>query len=221
MAQRWVERTGNPIISSLDSSVLSPSYRAGLIRKDAIEKMEQLEEETGSDSVAFELLGPPRLTKLLYEIYLMKRLYGSIDKVLEVDSDEIAAAMEKAILDDGQLRRTILSVGTPILFPDGRTWLRGPDISVPTFEGTPVLAVTPENVEKWTSQGWLDLRASNIRHWKERLSALRSDMSRETQEDFSSYYYRNRRFLGATERMDIGIIVNWVLEYEDKGYRIK
>ncbi len=32
--------TGNDIISSLDSSVLSPSYRAGLIRKDAIEKME-------------------------------------------------------------------------------------------------------------------------------------------------------------------------------------
>ena len=56
--------TGNDIISSMDSSVLAPSYRAGVIRKDALEKMEALQEETGTDSVAFELLGPPRLTKL-------------------------------------------------------------------------------------------------------------------------------------------------------------
>jgi len=43
----------------------------------------------------------------------------------------------------------------------------------------------------------------------------------EPEDDYSSYYYRNRRFLDAKERMDIGAIVNWVLEYEDKGYRIK
>jgi hypothetical protein len=104
---------------------------------------------------------------------------------------------------------------------DGHTFLRGPDISVPNFEGRTVLDITPENVEKWTSGGWLDLRKSNILIWQERLESLGDDMEKETKQDFSSYYFRNRRFLGATQRMDIGIIVNWVLEYEDKGYRIK
>ena len=213
--------TGNDIISSLDSSVLIPSYRAGLIRKDAIEQMEALEEETGKDSVAFELLGPPRLTKLLYEIYILKRLKGSIDNVLAADADTLSEQMEAEIQGNQELRSTILSVGTPILFRDGKTFLRGPDMSEPNFEGKTVLEITAENVEKWTSAGWLDLRVENVKKWQERLQSLKDDMAKKTERDFSSYYFRNRRFLGGTQRMDIGIIVNWVLEYEDKGYRIK
>ena len=213
--------TGNDIISSLDSSVLLPSYRAGLIRKDALEQMEVLQEETGKDSVAFELLGPPRLTKLLYEVYLLKRLKGNISEVIDADSEELTVLMEKEILENQELRSTILSVGTPILLKDGKTFLRGPEISVPNFEGRTVLEVTDENIEKWASTGWVDLRTSNIQKWQERLAALGQDMAKETKQDFSSYYFRNRRFLGGTERMDIGIIVNWILEYEDKGYRIK
>ncbi|MCF7823959.1 MAG: short-chain dehydrogenase [Candidatus Marinimicrobia bacterium] len=213
--------TGNDIISSLDSSVLLPSYRAGLIRKDAIEQMETLEKQTGKDSVAFELLGPPRLTKLLYEVYILKRLKGNINAVLEADPEELSTLMENEILGNQELRSTILSVGTPILLKNGLTFLRGPEISVPNFEGRTVLEVNHGNVEKWTNTGWLDLRASNVKKWQERLSALSADMSKETKQDFSSYYFRNRRFLGGTQRMDIGIIVNWVLEYEDKGYRIK
>jgi len=213
--------TGNDIISSLDGSVLSPSYRAGLIRKDALEKMETLEEEVGKDSVAFELLGPPRLTKLLYEVYILKRLKGNISDVLKADPEELAGQMEAEILENKELRTTILSVGTPVLLKDGVTFLRGPDMSVPNFEGRTVLDINPVNVDKWTNDGWLDLRVQNIKKWQERLSALEDDMEKETKQDYSSYYFRNRRFLGATQRMDIGIIVNWVLEYEDKGYRIK
>jgi len=213
--------TGTDIISSLDSSVLLPSYRAGLIRKDALKKMEALEKETGKDSVAFELLGPPRLTKLLYEVYILKQLKGSIKKVLNSDAEELATSMEKEILENQELRSTILSVGTPILLKDGKTFLRGPDISEPNFEGRTVLEINADNIEKWTSGGWLDLRVTNVKKWQERLADLNADMEKETQQDYSSYYFRNRRFLGATKRMDIGVIVNWVLEYEDKGYRIK
>ncbi|NQV30774.1 MAG: short-chain dehydrogenase [Candidatus Marinimicrobia bacterium] len=213
--------TGNDIIASLDSSVLAPSYRAGLIRKDALEKMEALEEETGKDSVAFELLGPPRLTKLLYEIYMLKRLKGNIKAVLAANPEELAKQMEHEILENQELRSTILSVGTPILLVDGKTFLRGPDISEPNFEGRTVLKINADNIEKWTNGGWLDLRTSNVVKWQQRLSALGVDMEKETKQDYSSYYFRNRRFLGGTQRMDIGIIVNWVLENEDKGYRIK
>ncbi|MEA3287310.1 MAG: short-chain dehydrogenase [Candidatus Marinimicrobia bacterium] len=213
--------TGNDIISSLDGSVLAPSYRAGVIRKDALEKMKALEEETGKDSVAFELLGPPRLTKLLYEVYLLKRLKGTIKAVIEADPVELAAQMEREIQENQELRATILSVGTPILLVDGKTFLRGPDMSVPNFEGRTVLDINAENINKWTSDGWLDLRVANMEKWQQRLVDLHADMEKETKQDYSSYYFRNRRFLGGTRRMDIGLIVNWILEYEDMGYRIK
>lgn len=213
--------TGTDIIGALDSAVLAPSYRAGLIRKNAIERMNKLQAETGSDSVAFELLGPPRLTKLLYEIYMLKRLCNSISEVLATPAVKLAAMMEELILTDDELRATIISVGTPILLSDGKTYLRGPSISVPVFEGQPVLTVNDVNIEKWTSQGWLDLRDSNLEFWQKRLHCLLDDQALEPEDDYSSYYYRNRRFLDAKERMDIGAIVNWVLEVEDKGYRIK
>lgn len=213
--------TGTDIIGALDSAVLAPSYRAGLIRKNAIERMNKLQAETGSDSVAFELLGPPRLTKLLYEIYMLKRLCNSINEVLETSAEKLAGMMEELILTDDELRATIISVGTPILLSDGKTYLRGPSISVPVFEGQPIQTVNPTNIEKWTSQGWLDLRVSNVEFWQKRLKCLLDDQALETEDDYSSYYYRNRRFIDAKERMDIGVIVNWVLEYEDKGYRIK
>ncbi len=213
--------TGNDIISSMDGAVLAPSYRAGVIRKDALEQMEALQEETGTDSVAFELLGPPRLTKLLYEVYILKRLKSNIESVIAADAEQLAHDMESEVLKNQELRSTILSVGTPILLNDGVTFLRGPDMSEPNFEGKTVLDVNASNIDKWTSSGWLDLRVSNIRKWQERFKALKLDMKKETKQDYSSYYFRNRRFLGGTQRMDIGLIVNWVLEYEDMGYRIK
>jgi NAD(P)-dependent dehydrogenase (short-subunit alcohol dehydrogenase family) len=213
--------TGNDIIAALDGAVMSPSYRAGLIRKDAMDKMARLQEETGKDSVAFELLGPPRLTKLLYEIYLLKRLRGSLDKVIASEPKVLSAEMEALLLEDKSLRSGILSVGTPILLKDGMNFLRGPEISVPNFEGKPVLPVNAKNVGKWTAQGWLDLREENMVIWQNRLSKLLEDMQSETEKDYSSTYYRNRRFQAGERKMDIGVIVNWILEYEDLGYRIK
>ena len=151
----------------------------------------------------------------------MKRLKSNLEAVISADAEQLAIEMEHELLENQELRSTILSVGTPILLNDGVTFLRGPDMSEPNFEGRTVLDVTPENIDKWTSSGWVDLRASNIKHWQERLAALKLDMEKETKQDYSSYYFRNRRFLGGTQRMDIGLIVNWVLEYEDMGYRIK
>jgi len=152
---------------------------------------------------------------------MLKRLKGNIKAVLAANPEELAKQMEHEILENQELRSTILSVGTPILLVDGKTFLRGPDISEPNFEGRTVLKINADNIEKWTNGGWLDLRTSNVVKWQQRLSALGVDMEKETKQDYSSYYFRNRRFLGGTQRMDIGIIVNWVLENEDKGYRIK
>ncbi len=213
--------TGHDIMAALDAAVLPPSYRGGLLRYAALQKMRQLEKEKDCDSVAFELLGPPRLTKLLYEAYMLKRLKGSLEAVIKARPSDLTREMEELILKDSALRSTILSVGTPILLSDGKNLLRGPDISIPNFEGRPVLEVTPENIDRWTAQGWLDLRRENMVTWQERFKRMQEMMSSETRMDYSSSYYRNRRFLAAVEEMDIGAVVNWVLEFEDKGYRIK
>ena len=55
--------TGHDVINALDNAVMGPTYRAGLMRHWALEKLRALEKEKGVRSVAFENLGPPRLSQ--------------------------------------------------------------------------------------------------------------------------------------------------------------
>ena len=65
--------TGHDVIGALDGASSGPTYRAGFLREAALNRLHQLEQEHKVESVAFELLGPPRLSKLLFEAHLLKR----------------------------------------------------------------------------------------------------------------------------------------------------
>ena len=67
--------TGRDVINALDNAVMGPTYRAGLMRHWALEKLRALEKEKGARSVAFENLGPPRLSKLLFEADLLAEAF--------------------------------------------------------------------------------------------------------------------------------------------------
>ena len=92
--------------------------------------MKKLEKDHNVQSIAFEMLGPPRLSKLLYEAHLLKIICGSMHKALHTSaktlSDEITARISK----DVRLRSEIISIGIPILMPDGKTLLRGHEIKI-------------------------------------------------------------------------------------------
>jgi hypothetical protein len=57
--------TGLDIVAALDGSIMGPTYRGGALRSVALRKLRALEAEHGK-SIAFEMLGPPRLSKLLF-----------------------------------------------------------------------------------------------------------------------------------------------------------
>src|SRR2546422_4057852 len=59
--------TGRDVVAALDAATAGPTYRAGMLRASALARLRSLEQETGSRAVAYEMLGPPRLTKLLWE----------------------------------------------------------------------------------------------------------------------------------------------------------
>src|SRR5690606_22838525 len=70
--------TGRNIVSALDAATYGPTYRAGVLREVAIERMESLEQQHSLRAVAYEMLGPPRLSKLLFEAELLARLYPDL-----------------------------------------------------------------------------------------------------------------------------------------------
>ncbi len=215
--------TGQDVLSALDSAVLNPSYKAGLVRAAAMNDLKEAESEAPLPSVALGRLGPPELSKLLFEAQLLKECFGSIGAVLEDGerrrsptevSERLAAHLERSTV-----RHTAPSIGIPILAPDGRTLLRGPRINVPELTGhrDTVSLDDPADVERWAQKGWIDLRPANTAVWLERLAKMRQ--ARAELRDAGSAAASIRTYIG--DHFEIGEVVAWIFNNEMGGHRMK
>ena len=199
--------TGRDIIAALDGAATGPSYRAGLLREAALTRLRQLENEHG-EAVAFEILGPPRLSKLLYEADLLRRVCKTTQTVLDTAADALAGMLEQEVLTNAALRRRIISIGIPILLSDGKRLLRGPVMK-----------------SRDAHYGWVDLTVTNMDTWRNRLMAVREAVGAELNGDTSSHHDRqftaSRAWRLDQEVFDIGEIVAWIFATEDEGKRKK
>jgi hypothetical protein len=210
--------TGHDIINALDNAVLGPTYRAGLMRHWALERMEELERQGDTRSVAFEMLGPPRNSKLLYEAHLLREAFGTMTAVRESTPAEVAETLDRLLQDQPRLASEALAVGIPILLRSGAL-LRGPSVIVPA--DTCDVEVTPERLAAWVDDGWIDLREGNCETWIARFEKIHEDTLAMPEEDSSSRYMRNRRFWHEAKAIQPGKIVGWILSVEEEGDRIK
>ena len=198
--------TGEEIVAALDSAVIGPSYRGGFLRQAAINRMEQLEGDHG-EAIAFEILGPPRLSKLLFEASLLKQGGITITQILTQEPDALAGQLEHQVLSDREMRTRMISVGIPILLSDGARLLRGPIIK-----------------SSDAHHGWVDLTPDNCAVWQARLKAVQAAMQCEAQADTSSHYDRNfsaSRQWHTEDTFDPGEVVAWIFNTEEAGARGK
>jgi hypothetical protein len=199
--------TGKDIVAALDGASMGPTYRGGYLRSVAVEGLKALEEERGLRSIAFEMLGPPRLTKLLYEAYLLGRLCPSVRSLAEAKPENLSREAERLLRErEPALRRLILSVGLPILLPDGRSLLRGKTVVVPPDGRGADIA----------PRGWVDLRVANMEHWVRRAGRIAA-VPRDTRTGSSA------RWTAADPDAPIEPprMAVWIFEEEDGGFRVK
>jgi hypothetical protein len=213
--------TGRDVLNALDASTLGPTYRGGWLKHFAVDKIKKLEKEHDVNSVAFELLGPPRLSKLLYEAHLLKRAVGSYQKVLDTPAEQLAEMCQKVVIEDKEFRAQMLSIGLVILLNDGKKYLRGKEVKIPVNMGDNELEMTEENINSWCKEGWVDLRPSNFVSWQERITNIMEQTKSYPQDDTSSRYAFNMDYWENFETIDEGKIIGWVFEHEDKGWRFK
>lgn len=213
--------SGHDIIQALDSSALEPTYRGGFMRDGAVRKLAALEKEHGTDSIAFEMLGPPRLSKLLYEAYLLKIVAGSPKAVIGTVPGDLSQAMEAILKTNRKLRAEMLSIGLAVLLPDGKKYLRGRDVKIPPFRGDTELPLTPENIDHWCEEGWIDLRSANIEAWQERFRRIMAETDKIDVDDTSSRYIFNREYWDNFDAIVPGKIIAWIFSVEDEGARLK
>lgn len=213
--------TGHDIINALDNATLSPTYRAGYLFQSALKHIDALEKLHDVDSVAFEMLGPPRLSKLLYEAYLLKLGFKDMLKVMRTDPAAISKAVAERVRTDAAVRSHIISIGIPILLADGKGLLRGPEMKIPPFHGESHVKITPGKIDLWAHDGWVDLRKSNMQRWKTRFEHIHRMASEIAAGDTSSQHMYNAAYWDDFLNIEPGKLAGWIFSYEEKGMRKK
>jgi hypothetical protein len=213
--------TGRDILGALDASILAPTYRGGLLRQAALDRLQQIDREGAVPSVALGDLGPPQLSKYLFELYLMREAWPTIaGAVARLQAPDAGGALSAALDERPDLRDAIISVGIPILLPDGKSFFRGPEVKIPGYD--PAVGPrrpTAAEIDAYAQKGWVDLRAPSLRRWAERLRRI-VDSYRLAASGASEAISRESY---GRDDFRIGEIVAWVFanEPEFRGYRIK
>ena len=210
--------SGYDIVNALDAAVLGPTYRAGILRHWALERLNEMEREHGVHSVAFEMLGPPRNSKLLFEAHLLRLAFRNMEAVRQSTPEAVRDALDRLVREEPEVANCVVSVGVPILLDSGEV-IRGVKVIVPPdADGA---CVTPESLESWVRDGWVDLRLANCAKWIERFQKIQEEVSALPEGDSSSRFLRNRRFWHKVDVIQPGKVVGWILGTEEGGSRIK
>jgi hypothetical protein len=185
------ESTGFDIVASLNSVCLDSSYRGGVMRGNALEQLLHLEAAHGTESVAFEILGPPRLSKLLWEAYLIKQ-HGRLGALLAPVFDGAIAALEQrlalfeesfdaqalceqivsALANDEATRARIISIGIPICTPDLRL-VYGPSVALMrAYPDRTMNSIMRDAAQRayFLEHGAVVLMPGNLERWRTRIA---------------------------------------------------
>lgn len=218
--------TGRDVIAAIDGAITEPSYRAGALRHHACREMERLEaaflasDDDALPSIAVGHLGPPKLSKLLIEAWLLRAAAqsSSFDDLIAIEPAAMQRKVEAWLAENPRITSLIATIGIPILREkDGvESLTRGPrlNIPVPLPDGTPV-PLDEESKERYATSGWVDLRLRNFETWHGRLEKLRSLRPRIA--EFGSAAFDRAKYMD--EEFHPGDVVGWVLtnEIDDQG----
>jgi hypothetical protein len=212
--------TGRDVLSAIDGAITDPSYRAGILRDQAIRQMEQLERAASDEvlpSIAVGHLGPPKLSKLLIEAFLIREAAHTddIDIMLDLSAADLQRRVEAYLDENPRIVSLIVTVGIPLLRSKSRL-TRGPRINIPPPppDGSPV-HLDRDSVEHYALTGWVDLRRENFERWVERIKRLagsRPDIVAQGSAAFDLTKYSGDRFVP-------GDVVGWLLtnEVDEQG----
>ncbi|MFN3196698.1 MAG: polysaccharide biosynthesis protein [Chlorobiota bacterium] len=212
--------TGKDIIQGIDAFALGPTYRGGYLRNEAVKRLNHLESETGKKSVAFELLGPPRLSKLLHEANLIGQVESGVKNILNINTSELTRKVNNVIETNSELRSQILSIGLPILLDKGK-YLRGDFVKIPVQHNSNEIEFTQDNINQFCYDGWIDLREENLETWKNRLNKIVEQAESVPSDDTSSGPVYDEEYWNFFNSIEPGKIAGWIFEHEDNGWRFK
>ncbi len=214
--------TGKDVVGAIESALLGPSYRAGMMVREAIEYLENISKDSGFPSVAFEILGPPRLSKLLFESYILSQTFHTYDKLANSEPSEISARMWSYLVENERILNYITSIGLGVLSPNLELYYTE-NLKVPRI---PVENFRDKDLRLWAKEGWVDTTFENAKIWRNRaimiLKNIEEKRRRILKDRVSSVEDReglNPKDLRADLRIVPGYCASFIFIKEDKGIR--
>jgi hypothetical protein len=155
------------VVGAIDGAVMGSTYQAGCLREAAVRRLDGM----GASGACYGFLGP-RTSKLIFEADLLRHCFESMEEAVSLPPGQISEVMEKQIGEKEMLRIGPISIGIPILLADGqRVLFARRRVGDKNWEEKG-WTVTAENVEKFASQEWIDLRPQNMSRWQDRFRKI-------------------------------------------------
>jgi hypothetical protein len=134
--------------------------------------------------------------------------------------EAVRDALDRLVRENPEVANDVVSVSIPILLDSGEV-LRG--VKVIVLPDAKAEAVTPEKLETWGRDGWVDPRLASCARWVDRFQKIRDEIAAlpQEQEDSSSRFLRNRRFWHKVEVIQPGKVVGVDSGDGGRGSRIK
>jgi nucleoside-diphosphate-sugar epimerase len=141
--------TGHDVVSSLNRALIKPSYRAGVIREDLLAQARNLTAEKDIPSIAYGYLGPPIISKQLFEVALIIKS-NQKEELLRASGRKLLNNILAYLDDTESVLTEISALGLALQLPQN---VRCPVKAKPFKPGE-------------GNDIWIDLTSKNIKAWQ-------------------------------------------------------
>ncbi len=141
--------TGHNVVSSLNRALIKPSYKAGVIRENLLEKARHIMVEKDIPSIAYGYLGPLVISKKIFEVALILRS-NIIGKLIRASAREVVNNILDFLKGNKSILREIAALNLSIRLPKDVRYTR----ELKPFEA------------REENQIYIDLTEKNIKTWK-------------------------------------------------------
>lgn len=198
------------MLYEMDKASLGPTYAGCAMAEKSKNEIKELMDKHNVTSIATGNLGATS-AKDLYEIYLIKCVCETVDKLRNCNSDVIHKAICEYLNENPELVVEMVSLGLPVVKENKEIYI-GKYSLYPSVKDD--LTVTEEKLEHWINTAWVDVRIGAVDKWRNFIINAYEDAKK-----FSEYktFKLNRNISAIKDDYDVGEILAYYLNMKESG----
>ncbi len=198
------------MLYEMDKASLGPTYAGCAMAEKSKNEIKELMDKHNVTSIATGNLGATS-AKDLYELYLIKCVCETVDKLRNCNSELIHKSICEYLNDNPELVVEMVSLGLPVVKEDKEIYI-GKYSLYPSVKDD--LTVTEERLEHWISTAWVDVRIDAVEKWRNFIIRAYEDANKLSER---KTFMLNRNISAIKDNYDVGEILAYYLNMKESG----